>query len=109
MCLTPGSVPARSSSTPSKAASPSRPACGLHSSVQPGGVPGVPGGGGAPLGDAFTDADADADADGVAGAPPGADPVGPGYRDAAPATGDRRGPSNGPNSAATETTALAAR
>src|SRR5689334_11800448 len=43
MCVTPGSLCARSSSTPSNAPRPSRAACGLQTSVQPGAA--VAGGG----------------------------------------------------------------
>src|SRR5262245_23247904 len=85
MCFTPGSEPARSSSTPSNAPSPSRLASGLQRNVQPAGVPGAPGAGGTGEavavrladGDALAVADADTDADAPEGltfddAPPGA-------------------------------------
>src|SRR5205809_3244499 len=118
MCFTPGSEPARSSSTPSKAASPSRVACGLHIRVQPAGAPPVPqdaggGGAGAPCGPG--DADRPADADALGDGP--ADPDGPsepaGLPDGGPAqvpaAGDPAPPPKPPSSATIETTALAAR
>src|SRR5881392_309085 len=85
MCFTPGSEPARSSSTPSNAPSPSRAACGLHIRVQPAGVPPEPqeaggGGAGAPYepGDADRLADAPALTEGEAPGPAAdADPGGP--------------------------------
>src|SRR6266511_606731 len=111
MCLAPGSEPARSSSPPSNAPSPSRPACGLQRSVQPAG------GGGTPHPAAGTRAVADGDglgvddglgdglaADGLATAtPPGTTTV-----DRGSADGARSGPANPPVSATTETTAVAA-
>src|SRR2546430_16666660 len=103
MCLTPGSDPARSSSTPSNAPRPSWPACGSHISVQPAGAalsPHEAGGGGAGAGgEAPADGDGDPGAD---GAPePGTaepDPAGPAAAGTAqlPAAGERAGPPNRP-------------
>src|SRR5213080_418373 len=116
MCLTPGSDPARSSSTPSNAPRPSRLACGSHISVQPAGAalsPHEAGGGGAGAGcEAPADGDGDTVADGAA--EPGTaepDPAGPAADGTAqlPAAGERAGPPNPPSSATIETTALAAR
>src|SRR2546423_8946444 len=97
MCFTPGSDPARSSSTPSNAPSPSRTACGLHISVQPAGVPPEPqeagGGAGAPYepGDADRLAHAPAPTQGEAPRPaPDAHPRGPPDRRPGPGGPGRR-------------------